>query len=167
MWFFVVVIFLSSIAASAQNLNVMIVDRQYNETDYSYVVPARFTAYSTSNATAWATDSYATATGTTTTTGTVSPAHEVSYQVHGATLSILLQDGRLVIANCESKFAERFAGPAGNHRSCRVPLVNNIQAEFHGDKAKLQWTVSIDGKKMQSETYKILAVLEKNKNGQN
>ena len=31
-----------------------------------------------------------------------------------------------------------------------------------GDKAKLNWPVSIDGKKMESETYKILAVLAKN-----
>jgi len=40
-------------------------------------------------------------------------------------------------------------------------LVNNIEAEFDGDKAKLKWSVSIDGKKMQSETYTILAVLDK------
>ncbi len=36
-----------------------------------------------------------------------------------------------------------------------------IQAEFKGDKAKLRWSVSLDGKKTQSETYKILAVMEK------
>jgi hypothetical protein len=39
--------------------------------------------------------------------------------------------------------------------------VNNIQVQFHGDKAKLRWPVSIDGKKLESETYKILAVLDK------
>jgi hypothetical protein len=53
------------------------------------------------------------------------------------------------------------AGPAGNHRSCRIPLIENISAEFKGDKAKLIWIVSLDGKKMQSETYKVLAVLDK------
>jgi len=42
-----------------------------------------------------------------------------------------------------------------------MPLVENIQAEFHGDKAKLTWVVSLDGKKTQSETYKVLAILEK------
>jgi hypothetical protein len=42
-----------------------------------------------------------------------------------------------------------------------MPLVNEIQAEFDGDKAKLQWPVSIDGKKTESETYKILAILSK------
>jgi hypothetical protein len=36
--------------------------------------------------------------------------------------------------------------------------VDTIQAEFKGDSAKLTWSVSIDGKKTQSETYKIIAV---------
>jgi hypothetical protein len=42
-----------------------------------------------------------------------------------------------------------------------VPLVEDVEADFHGDKAKLQWVVSLDGKKGQSETYKVLAVLPK------
>jgi hypothetical protein len=41
---------------------------------------------------------------------------------------------------------------------------DNIQADFRGDNAKLIWPVSLDGKKMQSETYKILGVLGKPKN---
>jgi len=40
-------------------------------------------------------------------------------------------------------------------------LVADIHAEFDGDKAKLRWPVSIDGKKFESETYKIVAVLDK------
>ena len=55
------------------------------------------------------------------------------------------------------------AGPRGNHRDCRAPLVDAIQADFHGDKAKLEWNVSLDGKKMEAETYKIIAVLDKPK----
>jgi hypothetical protein len=53
------------------------------------------------------------------------------------------------------------AGPIGNRRSCHVPLVNEVQAESHGDNARLTWVVSIDGKKTQSETYKLLAVSDK------
>ncbi len=48
-----------------------------------------------------------------------------------------------------------------------MPLVENIEAEFHGDKAKLIWAVSLDGKKMQSETYKVLAILDKPKTDPN
>jgi hypothetical protein len=55
------------------------------------------------------------------------------------------------------------AGPRGNHRSCRIPLVDEINADFHGDNAKLEWVVSIDGKKLQSETYKVLGILAKPK----
>jgi hypothetical protein len=38
-----------------------------------------------------------------------------------------------------------------------MPLVDDIQVEFSGDK----WPVSIDGKKIESESYKILGVLDK------
>jgi hypothetical protein len=41
--------------------------------------------------------------------------------------------------------------------------VDTIQAEFKGEKAKLERAVSLDGKKTASETYKVLAVLEKPK----
>ena len=38
-------------------------------------------------------------------------------------------------------------------------LVDDIWAEFNGDKATLRWSVSLDGKKFDSETYKVLAVV--------
>ncbi len=41
-----------------------------------------------------------------------------------------------------------------------MPLVDEIEADFHGDKAKLEWAVSLDGKKKQSATYKVLAILD-------
>ncbi len=59
------------------------------------------------------------------------------------------------------KLLSKLGAGAGNHRNCREPLVENIQADFHGDNAKLIWVVSLDGKKMQSETYKVLAILDK------
>lgn len=149
-------------SASAQKLEVKVVDREDNETDYTYVVPSYFSSQANSNVNCNGIANSVNCNGTTRTTGESTPAHEVSYHVRGATFSLQLPDGRLVVVNCESKFAEHMAGPAGNHRSCRVPLVDNITAEFNGDKAKLIWVVSIDGKKMQSETYKVLAVLNKN-----
>ena len=89
------------------------------------------------------------------------PPRWMSNNVRGATFTLLLPDGRMTVVNCESKFAEHFAGRAGNRRSCRMPLVDDIEAEFSGDKAKLKWSVSLDGKTTESETYKILAVLPK------
>jgi hypothetical protein len=144
----------------AQKLEVTIVDRQSNETDYTYVVPGHFSSYSNSSGNCNGTDSYVNCSGSTTTNGYGTPAHQVSYHVRGATFTLQLPDGRLAVVNCESKFKERMAGSAGNHRSCRQPLVDSVEADFHGDKAKLEWVVSLDGKKQQSETYNILAILK-------
>jgi hypothetical protein len=153
--------------ALGQKLAVKIIDRQDNDTDYTYVVPAHWFSNSNTNVNCGGGDTNVNCNGTTNTTGTITPAHQVSYHVRGATFTLQLPDGRAAIVNCESKFAEHFAGHAGNHRSCRMPLVENIEAEFHGDKAKLIWVVSLDGKKMQSETYKVLAILDKPKGDQN
>lgn len=118
---------------SAQKLDVKIVNRQDNENQYDYAAVYNNTAVGT------------------------------TFKVHGATFTLELPDGRLAVVNCESKFAEHMAGRAGNRRSCRVPLVDSIEVDFHGDNAKLTWPVSLDGKKMQSETYKILGILDKPK----
>ncbi len=61
------------------------------------------------------------------------------------------------MVNCESKYAPKF--DYINRRSCRLPLVDDIQPEFHSGKAKLEWVVSLDGKKTESETYKIVAIV--------
>lgn len=141
--------------ASAQTLEVKILNRQDSETGYTYVVPAHFNSQSDTSVSCYGD---VTCNGSTTTTGTIAPPRQISYQVRGATFTLQLPDGRAVVVNCDSKYRPR--GDHINRRSCRVPLVDNIQAEFKGDKAKLMWVVSLDGKKTQSETYKILAVLQ-------
>jgi len=148
-----------SACAWAQKLEVKIVDRQDNETEYTYVVPTHFTSQANSNVNCNTSGDSTNCNGTTTTTGTSTPAHQVSYHVRGATFTLLLPDGRAAVVNCESKYALK--GDYINRRDCRMPLVDNITAEFKGDKAKLIWAVSLDGKKTQSETYKVLAVLDK------
>ena len=148
-------------AAASQKLSVVIVDRQISDTNYSYVVPGNLFTQSNSNGGCVGSGGTVNCSGATTITGSVMPPRVVSFNVRGATFTLQLPDGRLIVVNCESKFAERFAGPQGNRRSCRMPLVNEVQAEFDGDKAKLQWPVSIDGKKTESETYKILGILAK------
>ncbi|MGB6133690.1 MAG: hypothetical protein WBG54_18055 [Acidobacteriaceae bacterium] len=118
-------------SAAAQKLDVKIVDRQDKQDQYDYAAVYDNVAVGK------------------------------SFTVQGATLTLELPDGRLAVVNCESKFAEHFAVRVGNRRSCRVPLVDEVRADFHGDNAKLMWNVSIDGSKSQSETYKILAVFDK------
>ena len=89
------------------------------------------------------------------------PGFAGSYQVTRATLSLQLRDGRVAVVNCASKANWTDRSTMNANPSCRVPLVNTIRAEFDGDHAKLKWSVSLDGKNMELETYKILAVLER------
>jgi len=124
-------------SASAQKLDVKIVDRQDKEDEYDYAAVFNNIAVAK------------------------------SFKVRGATFTLQLPDGRGAVVNCDSKFAEHMAGSVGNRRSCRMPLVDNIQADFHGGNAKLEWVVSLDGKKTQSETYKVLGILDKPKSDQN
>lgn len=124
-------------SASAQKLDVKIIDRQDKEDGYDYVAVYNNVAVGK------------------------------AFKVRGATFTLQLPDGRLAVVNCDGKFAEHFAGRVGNRRSCRMPIVDSIQADFHGDDAKLVWPVSLDGKKMQSETYKILGILDKPKSDLN
>jgi hypothetical protein len=152
---------LGSALGDKMELKVKIVDRQAHDTNYTYFVPAQFTSRSNSNANCFGTDATVSCSGPTTTNGTATPAMSGSFNVKGATFSLQLPDGRIAVVNCDSKFAEHFAGRAGNHRDCRVPLIDDIDVEFDGDKAKLKWPVSIDGKKIESETYKILGILNK------
>src|ERR1700730_8605573 len=122
-----------TVSALAQRLDVKIIDRQDKEDAYDYAAVYNNVAVGK------------------------------TFKVHGATFTLQLPDGRLAIVNCESKFAEHMAGRPGNRRSCCAPVVDDIQTDFNGDKAKLIWPVSLDGKKMQSETYKILGILDKPK----
>ena len=150
---------------AAQTLSVKIVQRQTSETGYTYQVAGH--ASSTSNGSANCNaNSYGNSTnvncaGSGATETSVTAPMVYSYSVRGATFSLLLPDGRVAVVNCVSKFAEHFAGPAGNHRSCSMPIVDDVSVEFKGNKAKIFWPVSLDGKKLESETYTILAVLPK------
>jgi len=150
---------------AAQNLSVKIIQRQTSETGYTYQVAGHASSTSDGSADCHGTSSgdsvnlNCSTSGSTETTYTAPMVH--SYSVTGATLSLLLPDGRVAVVNCVSKFAEHFAGPAGNHRSCRMPIIDDVNVEFKGKNAKIFWPVSLDGKKLESETYTILAVLPK------
>jgi len=80
-----------------------------------------------------------------------------SYSVTGATLTLQLPDRRLVRVTCESKYSLRF--DYINRRSCRTPPADEVTAEFNGNEAKLIWSVSLDNRKTQSETYTILNIV--------
>ena len=145
-------------AADTPRVDVKIVNRQNNEPDYSYQIPGHATSSSSGNANCYDSGNNVNCGGSSQTTTVITAPQSVYMHLTGATFTLLLPDGRMAVVNCDSKFQERFAG-RGNRRSCRVPLVDDIHAEFKGNNAKLFWPVSLDGKKIDSETYKILAIV--------
>ena len=84
---------------------------------------------------------------------------EVNYLLVGTTLSLLLPDGRVALVNCVNRYSAK--GTYVNRRSCGMPMVEHVEAEFIGQSAKLKWQVGTDGKKIESETHKVVAMLEK------
>ncbi|MFZ0746588.1 MAG: hypothetical protein WAM85_19430 [Terracidiphilus sp.] len=141
---------------SAQKLKATVLYRQNSDSDYSALIPG----YSNPASPDCAADlgnaecydpPPATETGSTPAT--------VSYNVVGTTLSLLLPDGKVAVVNCLNKYSSR--GTYIVRRNCGMPLVQHVQAEFKGKSAKLEWPVGPDGKKTESETYKIVAVLDK------
>jgi hypothetical protein len=148
--------FLSAVSL-AEKVHVKIIQRQVNENGYSNFVPGH--AYSTGSGSVNC-GSYGNnvnCNGNSSGYTTYTAPHEVGYNVTGATFTLLLPDGRSAVVNCVSKYRPK--GDYINRRSCRMPLVNDIDVDFKGKNAKLYWVVSLDGKKTESETYKILAIL--------
>jgi hypothetical protein len=136
--------------------NVRVVERHDSESSYGVSLPGRSVTNGGAEATCntFYNTTRCTAEGGSTTT--YIPPVDHGYNVTGATLTLQTPDGRVAIVNCESKYALRF--DYINRRSCRAPMTDVISVEFKGDKARLFWPVSLDGRKLESETYKIVAV---------
>ena len=147
-------------ASAGELLDVSVIDRQDNARNYTYVVPGYSNSQSNANANCSAIGNFANCNGNMSTSTISNPGFSGSYEVHGATLSLKLPDGRIAVVNCASKLNWSEWSNPNLYRSCRIPLVNQIKAEFSGDNAKLKWSVSIDGSKLARETYKIIAVLD-------
>lgn len=141
----------------AQRVSVQVLEKRDQETGYHGHVPGSYSGSSSGNTNCNAYGNTVNCQSSGSESGYYTAPHINAYNVSGATLSLRLPDGRIAIVNCASKYSLKM--DYVNRRSCRVPLVDQVGAEFKGKSAKLFWSVSIDGKKEDSETYKILAVL--------
>ncbi len=142
--------------ATKVTTKVTIIERQRTQTSYARDTPGSSTFTTVGDAGCGGYLGVANCTTTSTTRQVNTPARHMDYEVQGATLSLLLPDGRVVVVNCSSKYSPR-ADPI-HRRSCRIPVANQIEAVFEGDQAKLMWPVSLDGSKAESEMYKILGI---------
>ncbi|WP_152982552.1 hypothetical protein [Stenotrophomonas humi] len=145
---------------AGERMTVTVIDRQDSAQDYAYSVPGISNSYTTGSAQCSGYGSSANCSGTANTSTVSAPGFVGTYQVRGATLSLQLPDGRIAVANCAAKMNWSEWSNPSMYRSCRIPMSSTVSAEFSGDKVKLEWPVSIDGKKLQKESYKILAILD-------
>jgi hypothetical protein len=140
-------------AAFAQTLLVHIVERQDTKTELTAEIPDQADSTASKSSTG---EKKAGSSDKSAAKADKGPQTR-SYSVTGATLTLQLPDRRLVRVTCESKYALRF--DYINRRSCRTPPADDVTAEFNGNEAKLIWSVSLDNRKMQSETYTILNIV--------
>lgn len=84
---------------------------------------------------------------------------EPAYTLIGTTLSLGLPDGRIAVVNCIDRHSAK--GTYINRHACGMPLVERVAVEFTGHSAKLSWLAGSEGKKPETETYKVVAMLAK------
>lgn len=149
---------LCSGAALAQKVAVSILYRQNSDAVYTAVIPGYS---STADAAVdCAADGSNDACSSQARSLPAAPApSEFTLSVIGTTVSVALPDGRVAVLNCVNRYSPR--GTSINRRSCAMPLVAQAEADFDGLNARLKWPVGQDGKKTESETYKVIAFLEK------
>src|SRR5580692_2008900 len=138
------------LSASAQKLDATVLYRQNSDSDYRALIPGYSDPASPDCAADMANaDCYR----------PTAESGPFSYDVVGTTLSLLLPDQKVAVINCVNKYSSK--GTYIMRRSCGMPLVEHVQAEFKGNIAKLEWPVGPDGKKTESEKYRVVAVLDK------
>jgi len=143
---------------AAQKLEATVLYRQDSDVNYFAVIPGYTSPAAAENSPTCALDPNPAECSPASHNELLSEQGDVTYNVVGTTLSLLLPDGRVALVNCVSKYSIR--GNYVNRRSCAMPLGEHVAAEFSGKTAKLKWPVGTDGKN-ESETYKVIAVLEK------
>ena len=154
LWLSALSLAISSVSASAQKVPVNVLYRQDSDVVYHAVVPG----YSGPNA-----DITGACTLDPDPANCPDPKQDVSgapvYNLVGTTLSLGLPDGRIAVVNCVSRHSAN--GNYINRHSCGMPLGERAEADFAGQSAKLSWTVGTDGKKTESELYRVVALLAK------
>jgi len=156
----VAIVYLSSVyTACAQKLDVSVLYRQDSDVNYFAVIPGYSSQAAAELSPNCALDrNPSDCTPDAEANGLLSSHGQVTYNVVGTTLSLLLPDGRVALVNCVNKYSPK--GNYINRRSCAMPLVDHVRADFNGKTAKLKWAVGSDGK-IESEIYKVVAYLDK------
>jgi hypothetical protein len=66
----------------------------------------------------------------------------------------------MVVVTCQKKTNLQDWSKTNWYRFCRQPTAEVLDAEFDGDKAKLEWSPSLLGSKKKRGTYRVVTILE-------
>ena len=142
----------------AQRLDATVLYRQTSDSNYFAVIPG-YTSTPDEGGTDCSLEPLSEACATPThANGAIAAPGQVSYNLVGTTLSLLLPDGRIALVNCVNKYSLK--GNYISRRICQMPLVPQVEADLSGKNVKLKWPVGVDGKTA-AETYRIVAILDK------
>lgn len=142
----------------AQKLDATVLYRQTSDSNYFAVIPG-YTSTPDEGGTDCSLEPLSEACSTPSrANGAIASPGQVSYNLVGTTLSLLLPDGRVALVNCVNKYSSK--GNYISRRICQMPLVTQVEAELNGKTARLKWPVGSDGK-ADAETYRIVAILDK------
>jgi type 1 fimbria pilin len=139
---------------SAQKMDATVLYRQNSDNNYAALVPDRAGVLPQGTV-----DCAAEVANEACSTAPAQTGVNPPLNVTGTTISLLLPDGKVAVVNCVNKYSPK--GDYIVHRSCAMPLVEHVEADFNGQRAKLTWLVGPDGRKMESETYKVVALLDR------
>jgi hypothetical protein len=142
----------------AQKLDTTVLYRQASDSNYFAVIPG-YTVTPSEGGTDCSLEPLSEAcSAPSRANGAIAAPGQVSYNLVGTTLSLLLPDGRVALVNCVNKYSSK--GNYISRRICQMPLVPQVEAELNGKTAKLKWPVGDEGKTA-AETYRVVAILDK------
>jgi hypothetical protein len=145
-------LFLLCAVASAEKLNVKVIDHHIGEEGSTKSAPG---GDANASAGCGAAGNAANCSSSSSGDSLYARDHEVPGSPNDIVMTLLLPDGRKVVVGCE----DHLRGLAKGHRhNCKSPMGNEMEANFSGSKAKLTWAVG-NGKKKDSETFLIVQII--------
>ena len=136
-----------STCAVAQKMHVKVLERSFDGTPYTRLVPGIVLNNGNATANCSAYGNVANCSGASNGSSIILPPHEVSGVMAHRQMLLLLPDGRRVGVYCD----DHLKGAKIHY--CHNPGTDELEAKFSGQKVKLTWRLGWDAKRKDSETY--------------
>ncbi len=149
-----------NVAARALETKVTVLQSLNTTQTYQWFRPGYASSNCTGRATANASGSSVSANGSLDCEAYLRPPTSGTTRFTGHVLYLQLSDYRVIVVSCDRKVT--WTDWNSMWRDCRLPQCTTCDATISGNKVKLSWPVSLDGRKKKGETYKIESVLQPN-----